>query len=142
MRLRVNSPDVIHETIDGEVVIIHLTSGAYYNLADTAGEIWGLLDAGVPDNEVAAALLGRYDAALDDIAPVVDRFVGELRADELLVPDESGPGASGPSEDRSWSAPRQPFRSPQLEKFTDMEHLIALDPIHEVDAQRGWPHRP
>jgi hypothetical protein len=27
-----------------------------------------------------------------------------------------------------------------LQKFTDMQELLLLDPIHEVD-ERGWPHR-
>lgn len=26
-----------------------------------------------------------------------------------------------------------------LEKFTDMEDLLLLDPIHEVDVAAGWP---
>jgi hypothetical protein len=31
------------------------------------------------------------------------------------------------------------FEPPLLEKFTDMEDLLLLDPVHEVDG-RGWPH--
>jgi hypothetical protein len=28
---------------------------------------------------------------------------------------------------------------PPISKFTDMQDIILLDPVHEVDA-RGWPH--
>jgi len=26
-----------------------------------------------------------------------------------------------------------------VEKYTDMQDLVLLDPVHEVD-ERGWPH--
>ena len=32
-----------------------------------------------------------------------------------------------------------PFVPPTLEKYTDMQDLVLLDPVHEVD-ERGWPH--
>ena len=28
---------------------------------------------------------------------------------------------------------------PRLEKFDDMQHLILLDPVHEIDETMGWP---
>jgi len=31
------------------------------------------------------------------------------------------------------------FEKPKLQKFTDMQDLLLLDPIHEVD-EAGWPH--
>ena len=32
------------------------------------------------------------------------------------------------------------FEFPIIEKFTDMQELLLLDPIHEVD-EKGWPHQ-
>jgi hypothetical protein len=29
---------------------------------------------------------------------------------------------------------------PVLERYTDMQELLFLDPIHDVD-ESGWPHR-
>jgi hypothetical protein len=34
---------------------------------------------------------------------------------------------------------KPPFEMPKLSKYTDMEDLLALDPIHEVD-EMGWPN--
>ncbi|MCU1244771.1 MAG: hypothetical protein JWN02_681, partial [Acidobacteria bacterium] len=28
---------------------------------------------------------------------------------------------------------------PRLERYTDMQEIILLDPVHKVDSQ-GWPH--
>jgi hypothetical protein len=32
-----------------------------------------------------------------------------------------------------------PFQKPLLQKYTDMEALLLVDPIHEVDEEEGWP---
>ena len=32
------------------------------------------------------------------------------------------------------------FEAPRLEKYTDMQDLVLLDPVHEVDEQ-GWPQQ-
>ena len=37
-------------------------------------------------------------------------------------------------EERLW------FEAPSLEKYTDMQDLVLLDPVHEVD-QTGWPRQ-
>ena len=34
--------------------------------------------------------------------------------------------------------PQEGFVAPQLHKYTDMQELLLLDPIHDVD-QEGWP---
>ena len=39
-RYRVNEPGVIHQSIDGETVIINLDSGAYYSLDAVGAVIW------------------------------------------------------------------------------------------------------
>ena len=46
---------------------------------------------------------------------------------------------------RDWELPGGPpaskpdFQEPALQKYTDMEDLLLLDPIHEVD-DTGWPN--
>ena len=47
-RFRVNTPNVTHETIDGEAVIINLDSGNYYSLVEVGSFIWGLLEKELP----------------------------------------------------------------------------------------------
>jgi len=32
MEYRLNSPDVVQEELDGEVIVVHLISGSYYSL--------------------------------------------------------------------------------------------------------------
>ncbi|TMC49915.1 MAG: PqqD family protein [Chloroflexi bacterium] len=139
VRLRVNAPHVIHESFDGDVVVIKLATGVYYSLTDTAAEIWDLLEAGVTSDQLPAFLADRYEQSADAIAGVVSEFVGELCADELMIPDGAIPSGKLPTSGAAACA-RTAFRAPRLDRFTDMQHLITLDPIHDVDEEQGWPH--
>ena len=44
MRYRINYPQVINETIDGEAIIINLVTGSYYSLDKTGAEVWELIE--------------------------------------------------------------------------------------------------
>jgi len=142
MRYRVNSPQVINETIDGESIMIDLATGAYYSLDTVGGHIWSVLEGGASVHEVASVIRTRYDGTASDIEAGVTALINELVVEELVV--EAG-GTSALAVVASASATdegeRPLFVKPRLEKFTDMQDLILLDPVHEVDS-RGWPHAP
>ena len=136
-RLRINSPHVVHQTIDGEVVVINLESGSYYSLNDVAAEVWALLESGSALGEIAETLGSRYDASADAIARALEAFVTDLHAERLLVPT-IGAAVSLPSNGATAGGTRRSFTPPLLEKYTDMQDLLLVDPIHEVD-DLGWP---
>lgn len=130
-RYRINAPDVIDESVDGEVLIVHLGTGAYYS-ADGLGEVvWRQLIAGHSPLAVAAAVGERTNGAA--VGESFDAFVSGLIGDGLLVPD---PSVSAPPA-VELPAPL-PLTGLVLNKYTDMEALLLLDPVHEVDPG-GWP---
>ena len=136
---RVNSPNVIHETIEGEVILIDLKSGTYYSLRDSGAAIWQSLEQGAGEDDIEAELRSRYDASGDQIRDAVLQLLGELEREGLIRADE---GEAEPAARPSFSdngTARRPFEAPVLEKHTDMQDLILLDPVHEVGAE-GWPH--
>ena len=143
---RVNTPTVAAETVDGEVLMINLESGNYYSLRDTGAAIWDGVEHGVPTVAIAATLAQRLPGA--DTVALVDDFLAELATEHLVVPrDATADPVAGAGVEVAWTppAPAAPSASaasaapPVLEKFTDMQHLILLDPVHEVDAAEGWP---
>jgi Coenzyme PQQ synthesis protein D (PqqD) len=140
-RYRVNSPRVMHETIEGEVIVIDLSTGSYYSLRASGAEVWHALDRGLPEDEIAGAVAARYDGAPADITAAVSELLRRLR-EEGLIESTNGTGDASPVEvspPAQDDRPRERFEPPVLEKHTDMQDLILLDPVHEVDA-RGWPH--
>ena len=139
MRLRMNSPNVISETIQGETIVIHLTTGTYYSLQGVGAEVWDALNAGSAVGEVVDALEARYDAPRAEIDEAVAQLVRDLRAEDLVVEGDGPAAAVSAVAQNGTSSERAPFSAPRLEKFTDMQDLVLLDPVHEVDP-RGWPH--
>ena len=139
MRYRVNAPHVIAETIGGETIIVHLSTGCYFSLGGSAVDIWEHVAAGESVADVTQRLSARYDAGEAEIAAAVNRILDELQREELIVvaDDNGAPAAITPTAESAGE--RAPFEQPSLSKFTDMQDIILLDPVHEVDA-RGWPH--
>jgi hypothetical protein len=129
----------MHETIEGEVIVIDLTTGSYYSLRDASAAIWQEVEKGTDEAGIAIALEHRYEAANDEIRDAARRLLDELVAEGLVerVSSETDvePRASSPPTANE----RRPFQAPVLEKHSDMQDLILLDPVHEVGPQ-GWPH--
>lgn len=130
-RYRMNAPNVIAETLDGEALIINLHTGFYYSLDSVGAAVWTLLCDGWSVDEVADRLTVAFGG---DVLPApVASLVTELLAEQLLVAE--------PSAVRADASPIFPaeFQAPVLRKYTDMQGLLEADPIHEVEAA-GWPN--
>ena len=136
MRFRVNTPPVIHQTLDGEVIVINLDTGTYYSIAGPGAEIWAAVERGSSVEETVEEALHRYDAGRPILEQAVKRFVDELLQEQLLVP--AGEDAQAPASAARNGAAVAPFAEPFLNRYTDMQELLMLDPIHEVD-EHGWP---
>jgi Coenzyme PQQ synthesis protein D (PqqD) len=135
-RLRLNSPAVITESIDGEALVVNLESGCYYSLRGPAEEIWTLLLAGATAEEAAAAIAPAYGTNPETARSGVDALLEQLLADALVVDREDvTPDDTPVLRGGAWA-------QPALEKYTDMQELLALDPVHDVDAEAGWPNVP
>lgn len=133
---------VLHDAIDGEVIVIDLTTGTYYSLRDTAAYVWSLIHTapGVSVSELEQALRQRYQANGSDIRAEVTDFIGRLDEEGLITraaQEESSPDVL--STDEGGERTAQAFVAPVLEKFTDMQDLVLIDPVHDVSAA-GWPH--
>lgn len=128
--------------MEEETIIVNLASGHYFSLQGANVTVWECLERGHDEAETVRYVESLYEVGNADVAASVSALVEQLRAEELIVPVEDGampaePFASIGGPDGS---PR-PFAMPALSKFTDMQDIILLDPVHEVDA-RGWPHAP
>jgi hypothetical protein len=134
LRFRIG-PEIVHETVDGEVIAIDLVSGSYYSLAGSGPAVWEQLGNGASEAEIGAALAGQFEADGETIAGAVSALLGELRESGLIVSDEQGGEATSVM---AVSAEKAPFEAPRLERYTDMKDYFLLDPIHEVDTA-GWP---
>jgi len=134
---RVDTESIMHETIDGEVVIVNLQTGTYYAF-DGAGEfIWDRLSgAGCSLERIIDDACRRYLGSPEVISAGVTRFFNALQKEQMLKPTDSDADAPPVAEAL---APATEFQLPQLNIYTDMEALLLADPIHEVESD-GWPN--
>jgi hypothetical protein len=134
---KINDPDVIADSIHGETLIINLVNGVYYSSDGTGDEIWRRLQDGWRVGEVVDAIIGRHHGDAAAIREDVLAFIAELRADALIV--ESEPVAAQSIRAAVSGADDGAYAKPVLQRYTDYQELLLLDPIHEVLESAGWP---
>jgi len=132
-RYELNSPPMIAELVEGEVIAIDLERGSYYSLLGPAAQVWGAIVAGRSAQEILAAVVPASAAA--SIAGSLSGFLEALLVEQLI---RRAPGFLAPSAPIESLAP-WPADALRFERFTDMQDLLVLDPIHEVDEEAGWP---
>ena len=59
-RFRMNSQPVVYETVDHETIVVNLDTGSYYDLNESGGYIFGLLERGSTIPVLAQQTAARY----------------------------------------------------------------------------------
>ena len=141
-RFRVNEPTIVHEIIDGEAVIINLATGSYYSLDRAGADVWDALAGRATAGDIVDIVVDRYEGSPADIRHAVQSFLKRLQQEELILAERlDGPAAAngGPSlQSDPARREKSPFEPFNLQKYTDMNQLLLLDPVHDAD-ESGWP---
>jgi len=131
-------PSTVHERFGDETVILNLDSGSYYSAQGIASIIWGLVSDGCSESNIVQRIRAGFSGDADEVARATQRFLDQLVVEALVeshaTADSSGDAIHG----AHVAAPTEVFSAPVLQKYTDMEEMLLLDPIHEVD-EHGWP---
>jgi hypothetical protein len=106
-----------------------MRTGTYYSLKESGSELWSQLELGIDRAGLVEYALRRWDGEQDEIEAGVAGLLDDLLSEELVV---EVAGQNGDA--------RAPFAAPVLERFTDMQDFMLVDPLHDVDAEAGWPH--
>lgn len=120
-------------TFDDEIVAANFSTGIYYSFQGAAAEIWYGLMAGAPVDRLAHMVGQHSQHTPQEFSRATLELVAALEREQLIKP------TSTPIDD-SWQPkpPQKPFGLPVYERFSDMEELLLLDPIHDV-GKTGWP---
>lgn len=136
--LKVNAPNIVHETIDGETVLLDLNTGNYFSLEGPGALIWQYIDL-TGNYKKPIELLSDGSARNGNVEDALNEFVDELIKEKLLIETDTAPAASDTAEiENLLHEAARDFIPPKVNKYSDMQDLLLLDPIHEVDEQ-GWP---
>jgi hypothetical protein len=134
--VHVNASHVVHETIDGESIIIHLGSGSYYSLDGVGSEVWVALAAGTSKEQLFVDANERFAGDPDEVEMGLSSLVENLLREGLLVEDE----AESVPDSSTFPPGKVAFTTPVLHIYTDMQEFMLVDPLHDVDEVAGWPH--
>lgn len=117
------APDVLAEVFGDEAVVVQLSTGAYYAFDAAATVLWTQLWQGTT---LAPSTVD------DEKLTILAGFLRYLVQEELMHLASPDPElVSDDGEALVFSG---------IEKFTDMEDLLVLDPIHDIDLDgSGWP---
>ena len=139
-----NTSGLSSEDFGGEMVAVNFETGQYFGINGSAVAIWTLLHKPVSKSDIADCLKATYVSLSQDLEKDVDAFIEVLNSHNLLIS-----GAKADLAALEQDVPNDVFQRlsgttyvpPRIEVYSDLQELILLDPVHEVDPERGWPLR-
>ena len=72
-------------SMNGEAVMMDIETGKYYNLGETGGRIWELLDAPMTILQLKETLMKEYDVTAEQCGEDLEKFLGVLLSKGLLL---------------------------------------------------------
>jgi len=134
-RLVIDSKRFAVDTFDGETIVMDLVGGRLYLFEGSASTFIESLIASTSVAVGEKAIAEKYG---EHQRQMFLDFVQSLLEKKILT--ES-------SDDSAGSAPSPHFVWPEMlgelvvTEYDDMSSIITMDPIHDVDPNKGWPFR-
>lgn len=125
-RLCANEPHIVSKIMDGEAILINLQTGVYYSLRDAGALVWHALCGHRTRSEILEVMAAHYGKKAADFEADLTELL--VRFEEESLVRASDRDHSTDHEESGTAASAGTYRTPNLEKFTDMEELLALDP--------------
>lgn len=141
---QINRSNVVYEIFDNEVVIINLDNGNYYSYDGVGVEIWNHLTSEITLDGISQSLTNIYSSIqLDDLKTIINKSVADLEKENLLISSEikNNQEIKGSVETpKNNRVINTDIIIPTLQRFTDMQDFLLVDPIHEIDYEK-WPEK-
>jgi hypothetical protein len=141
MYYHINSRHTVHETIESETIVMNLVNGNYFSFEGLAAVIWQLILKNYSITGIIKLVSDHYKMPEGQIEEPLRTFIEQLEKNELIIKTDTDSKQPTPEDDGVTfilSNLDGTFVSPILSKYTDMQDILLLDPIHDVDI-KGWP---
>ncbi|HRZ43235.1 MAG TPA: hypothetical protein P5228_11095 [Bacteroidales bacterium] len=142
MHYTLNAPYIVHETIDGETIVMNLKNGFYYSFTGIGPAIWELIMAGASHDQIRTIMSQSFGSLMPDFEEVLNSFITELKTNEIILESQeplfTHTDAGLKSLASSDLFAPETAKPPVFHRYTDMQDVLLLDPIHDVD-EKGWP---
>jgi hypothetical protein len=141
---KIANQKIAHESFEDELILVNFDTGAYYSTGKAGSYIWSLINRNVPVAFMIKKICARYEANCDEVEKSLDVFLTELQKEGLIVSETANRGSdmegAGEEAKTERTTEKFGFEAPILQKYTDIQELLLLDPIHGVN-ELGWPYK-
>ena len=139
MHYKINSPHIVHDTFDGETILVNLKNGNYYSFDKLGVVIWELIEMNAGLEKISGIFSQKFLDAAKKAETDVQAFIQNL-LDEKLIVEDSGSATMDLTDEQISEKMKEfaSYESPVMNKYTDMQDMLLLDPIHDTD-EKGWP---
>ena len=124
-RVQANTDNAAWRIVDGEAVIVHAVSSAYYGLNSTATFIWQtIVSEPMASDDIAERVTARFGVTDDSVRTEVEAFLAGLEAEGLVREATDAPVTSPVVAASDQSGGVGPFVPPRLARFGELEQLV------------------
>jgi hypothetical protein len=120
-----NTGEVAASLMDGEAVLINLSTGVYYSTDNVGAMIWQLADLGFSVEEIVDSVARRYGTPADRVRNDTRAFLQEMVDERIILPG-AGAEVRGVYQSEDGDGPPA-YETPVLHVYRDMGDLLALD---------------
>lgn len=125
-RLQPNEKEVAAKIMDGEAIMINLSTGVYHSMINVGAVIWELIEKRYSLGEIIKTITEVYDVSLAQAQVDIERLAVQLIEEALVsISDE---GVSIDTYQSPAPSQKARYESPRLNTYRDMNDLLALDP--------------
>ena len=124
-RFQANTDIAAWRIVDGEAVIVHAISSAYYGLNKTGTFIWeSIVSEPLASHDIAERVTERFGVKSDSVRDEVDGFLVSLEAEGLACEAADAPVAASAVAVSAQPDATGPFVPPRLARFGELEQLV------------------
>jgi len=139
-RFKPNTHSITYQALADEMVIVYLETGIYYSLESVGTLIWNELTAGSSMKKVMEELCLRFDELPEEIEKSLKGFITQLQEEKLITPQKEVELTFSffhpPSKHFCYA--KAPYIHPYLNKYTEMQELLLLDPSENEGMESSW----
>ncbi len=137
-RYKPNDAEVASKVMDGEAILINLSSGTYYSMDKTASFIWSLISLEYDSEEIINKVNEIYSVNKDDIKKDIESLIDNLLNEKIIISSD----AASRSGDFNELPENTVYEKPELKIYNDMKDLLALDPPMPRLDDIPWQNNP
>jgi hypothetical protein len=123
-RLQANTDIAAWRIVDGEAVIVHAVTSAYYGLNSTATFIWeSIVSTPLASDDVTDRVTARFGVSSEAVRDDVEAFLRSLEA-EGLAREATAPSAPSADVSSAQAVEVGTFEPPRMSRFGELEQLV------------------